>query len=182
MPNDRTPVWTIVLLLFVPIIAFTNLVLIGSGRLIDGGIRIYQWAIERSVRKRLRKRGRVLEERELEAKLRAGEGTLIVQDRSRYTLLWWTSDDVLRLSPVALPGGSRQLEEETLRGTNEQRYSEYVDHFVARYVDDERGCAYLTRFPKQLGDNFPEPRVVRLDQTGERPVLFHGNYASVPRP
>jgi hypothetical protein len=94
-------------------------------------------------------------------------------------LLWWTSDDVLRLSPVSLPAGSRQLDEETLNGAKAQHYVEYVGHFVTRYIDEEHGCAYLTRFPKQLGGNFPKPQVVILDQAQGPTALFRGDYTSI---
>jgi hypothetical protein len=183
----QPPDWFVPLLfLALPIIAFFNVAVLGSIYLIYRSFRIYQEANregnERRLRTRLRQHGRFLSVNELEAKLRAGEGTLIVQqNQGNYPdgLLWWTSDDVFRSSPVPLPGGHRQLEEDTLTGKKKQPYEQYLKQFVTSYIDEKQGCAWLTTFPKQLVDKFPKPKVVLLEQVLEGTALFHGDEYSL---
>jgi hypothetical protein len=124
----------------------------------------------RRLRNRLQERGRLLDDTELETKLGAGEGTFIIVDGinavgwSKASLGWtrglprisgwWTSDDVLQLSPVSLPPAGmpdRQLSDDPqcLELTDRHEYKQYVQQFVARYLDVDHGCAHLTTLSKE---------------------------------
>ena len=59
---------------------------------------------ERRLFQRLQSRQRTLPWSDVEQHLRAGEGTLIIEQAQKQSLrLWWTPDDVPSLSPVPIP-------------------------------------------------------------------------------
>jgi hypothetical protein len=146
----------------------------------------------RRLRDRLHQRGRLLDDTELDARLGAGEGTLIIVDGigadgwSKASLgwtrgwprtsCWWTSDDVLQLSPVSLPPAgvsNRQLfdDPQWLELIYRDEYKQYVQQFIARYLDVNHGCAYLTTFPKQ------GLKVVTVKVLGQETYLLEGGSA-----
>jgi hypothetical protein len=82
---------------------------------------------------------------EVEVKLRAGEGTLIIEHRSPKGPIreWWAADDLIGASPVPLPASVKApLAEGPLESLRE-----YAASCAARYLDVESGSAKLTEAP-----------------------------------
>jgi hypothetical protein len=100
---------------------------------------------ERLFARSMRSRERFMRWPQVETYLRAGEGTLIVEQAQKQPLrLWWTPEDVVNLAPVKPP-------------SEDDLYLEPIHPFVAwcaeRYSHPQRGTACLTeaRLPRSPG-------------------------------
>jgi hypothetical protein len=133
---------------------------------------LWQRREEKQLRRRLAEVGRFVEWDEVETKLKAGEGTLIIEDRSpkRLPRAWWTEDDLVAAAPVPLPASLNSAPEEA------QPLQDYARACSARYVDLESGTAKLTAFPvppKRFDPRmYPQGKVVTLVMWPDEPILF----------
>lgn len=119
---------------------------------------------EKQLRPRLAAVGRVMEWTEVEAKLKAGEGTLIVEHCSPKGPIreWWTGDDLAGQAPVPLPASLKSPPEEGQL----QQLHEYAKTCAARYVVIEGGTARLTEVPVPLGRQFDPRKYVTVNMGG----------------
>jgi hypothetical protein len=169
--------------------------------------RLRQQREEKQLRTRLTAAGRFVEWPEVEAKFRAGEGTLIIEHRSPKGPIreWWVADDLIAASPVPLPASLKSpLAEGQLEPVRE-----YAVSCAARYVDVESGGARLTEVPvpwdrrldprryvvvdlggglmtaivlvtgRKLAEKYPAAKVVTLVTWLDEPVLFAGDAETV---
>jgi hypothetical protein len=169
--------------------------------------RLRQQRLEKQLRPRLAAVGRFMEWDEVEAKLRAGVGTLIVEHRSPKGPIreWWTEDDLVTGTPVPLPASLKSPPQEGQL----QPLQEFAKSCSARYVDIETGAAKLTEVAVPLGkrldprkyvvvdlggglmtaiilvtgrrltEKYPQGKVVTLLAWSEEPHLFVGDAESV---
>lgn len=141
---------------------------------------------ERRFRKRLMNAGRFLNWRTVSQKLRAGEGTLIVdcQAPAGPAHDWWTPDDLYAAAPVALPGSVQAAK---LTGAAEGRaLADYARWCRQTYVDEQSGRASLTIVPepltyrltlagyRKLPARFPRARIVTLISWFDTPYIAAG--------
>jgi hypothetical protein len=166
-----------------------------------------QWREEKRLRPRLTAAGRWIDWSEVEAGLRAGVGTLIIEHRSPQGPVreWWTEDDVIARAPIPLPADVRTPPpEEQIPAV-----LQYGRECAARYVDVESGSARLTEVPvplgrkldprkyvvvdlgggmmtaivlstgRQLAEKYPQGKVVTLVAWSEDPVLAVGDAEAV---
>jgi len=162
---------------------------------------------EQQLRSDLKLQDRVLAGPDLDAKMKAGAGTLIVEHRSPSGPIreWWTADDLLTMAPVALPACiSAQPEWRT-----EESVMNYAQHCVERYLHLDTGLAKLTRVPRtrlqsldprkyvtvhlgeglmttiyldtgrKLDQKFPGGKIVTLVTWFDRPLIFRGDAETV---
>jgi hypothetical protein len=169
--------------------------------------RLRQRRNEKRLRPRLAAVGRFLEWPAVEAELRAGEGTLIVEHQSPKGPIreWWAEDDLIAAAPVPLPASLRSSPAEGQL----QPLQEYAAACVARYTDVAAGTARLTEVPvplarrldpakyvvvdlggglmtaillptgRRLADKYPAGKVVTLVTWLGEPVLFAGDAETV---
>jgi hypothetical protein len=126
--------------------------------------RLRQQREEKKLRPRLAAAGRFLEWQEVEAKLRDGEGTLVIEHRSPKGPIreWWTSDDLIGASPVRLPASLQSLPGEQDFGL----LREYAASCASRYLDVESGTAKLTKVPIPLERRLDPRKYVVVDLGG----------------
>jgi hypothetical protein len=169
--------------------------------------RLRQQRQEKQLRPRLAAAGRFMEWPEVEAKLRAGEGTLIVEHRSPKGPIreWWAENDLIAASPVPLPASLKSPPAEAQL----KPLQEFAAASAARYTDLASGTAKLTEVPvplmrrldpakyvvvdlggglmtaillptgRMLADKYPAANVVTLVTWLGEPVLFAGDAESV---
>jgi hypothetical protein len=130
------------------------------------------------LRRRLAQAGRVVEWSEVEAKLAAGEGTLILEYWSpkagRRT--WWTQDDLNAGAPVPLPSMDSETEE-----AQRLLLDEYANACEARYTNVKTGTARLTVVPSPLPRGIEPNKVVTLWVWTDPPFLVAGDaYSALP--
>jgi hypothetical protein len=169
--------------------------------------RLRQQREEKQLRPRLAAAGRFMEWPEVEAKLRAGEGTLIIEHRSPKGPIreWWAADDLIAAAPVPLP---TSLKSPPAEGQLEP-LREYAASCEARYLDVDSGWAKLTEVPvpwdrrldprkyvvvdlggglmtaivlvtgRRLAEKYPAAKVVTLVSWLGEPVMFAGDAEAV---
>ena len=134
------------------------------------------------LREQFAEAGRFLAWCELEPKLKAGEGTLILENQipkgpHRH---WWTADDLVASSPVPLPTGfgSPDVVEPSAD------FAQYSKDCCSRYVDLDSGTALLTEVliqrdrrtgKRQLAEKYPAAKVVTLRYGLNDPILLLGD-------
>jgi hypothetical protein len=170
-------------------------------------IRLIQQRKEKHLRQQLAAAGRFIEWGDVEAKLKAGEGTLIVEHCSPKGPIreWWTEADVVAAAPVPLPTSLKSLPAEGRL----QRLQDFAKTCSARYVAIEAGSAKLTKIPiplhkrldprkyvvvdlggglfttillvtgRTLSEKHPQGKVVMLLDWSDEPLLFHGDAEDV---
>lgn len=151
--------------------------------------------------------GRYMDWSEVATKLKAGEGTLIIEHLSPKgpTREWWTEDNLKADAPVPLPTSIKSAPTE---GTREAVQA-YAKSCVCRYVDLDEGVALLTQVPiprhrrldpskyvtvdlggglmsavylrtdRELSRKYPQAKVVTLLEWSEEPLLFDGDAEDV---
>jgi hypothetical protein len=119
---------------------------------------------EKQLRPRLAALGRYLEWSEVEAKLKVGQGTLIVQHLSPKGPVreWWTEDDVIAAAPVPLPASLRQPKTQA----ELEPVQQYARTCASWYVDVEAGTAKLTVVPVPLASRLDPRKYVVVDLGG----------------
>lgn len=169
--------------------------------------RLRQQHQEKQLRPRIAAVGRFMEWAEVEAKLKVGVGTLIVEHRSPKGPIreWWTEDDLAAAAPVPLPASLKSPPGEGQL----QPLVEFAKSCLARYVDIEMGTAKLTAVPvpldkrldprkyvvvdlggglmtaiilvtgRKLGQKYPQGKVVTLLAWSDEPLVFEGDAESV---
>jgi hypothetical protein len=169
--------------------------------------RLRQQREEKRLQPRLAAAGRFLDWSAVEAKLQAGEGTLIVEHLSPKGPIreWWAEDDLIAASPVPLP---TSLKSPPAEGQL-QPLQEFAAACAARYTDLASGAAKLTEVPvplarrldpakyvvvdlggglmtaillptdRKLAEKYPAGKVVTLVTWLGEPVLFAGDAESV---
>jgi hypothetical protein len=165
--GDETPFawWEWLLLPIIMPLLFVFLWVMGVLSVPVGFVsRLYQQREERRLRSRLATVGRFMEWAEVEAKLKAGAGTLIVEHCSPKGPVreWWTEDDLVAATPVALPASLNSLPEERQL----QLLQDYAKACAVRYVDLERGTAKITEVPVPLGKRLDPRKYVVVDLGG----------------
>jgi hypothetical protein len=133
------------------------------------------------VRSRLRSTGRFMPSSELDAKLKSGEGTLIIEHLWSKDAIreWWTEDDLVGRSPVPLPTSPILLPEEDQLTC----LHKYAALCAARYTDTRIGLAKLTEVPapelkgsrRKFAEKYPGARIVvlfRFDWESEQSLLL----------
>jgi hypothetical protein len=165
--NDETPIawweW-----LFVPLMVplfFVGLLCMSVVSVpVELAYRIMQWQGEKRLRPRLTGAGRFLEWPAVEAKLMAGEGTLIVEHLSPKGPIreWWSKDDLIAAAPVPLPASLRSLPVEG----QVQPLQEFAAVCAARYTDTNSGEAKLTEVPISLARRL-DPAKYKVVDLGE---------------
>jgi hypothetical protein len=193
--------------LMVPLFFVALLVLAVASVPVEFVCRLRQHRREKQLRPRLTAAGRVMAWSEVEAKLRAGEGTLIIEHRGPKGPIreWWTADDVGAASPIPLPAS---LKSPPVEGQLEPLRA-YAASCAARYVDVESGSARLTEVPvpwdrrldprkyvvvdlggglftavllvtgRQLAQTYPTARILTLVNWPGEPLLFAGDAETV---
>jgi hypothetical protein len=157
---------------------------------ISAGFQFLQYRREGKLRSRLVLAGRYMSWPELEGKLEAGEGTLIVEHRSPKGPIreWWTKDDVIGCSPVPLPVSWMARSQDQLAPLHD-----YAKECAAKYCDVDEGTARRTDVPRpasrplapraykarELAQKYPQAKIVTLLDWGHGPLLFAGDAESV---
>jgi hypothetical protein len=208
--DDETPIawweWLFAPIMM-PLIFLFMLVMAVVSVPVEFVYRLRQQREEKQLRHRLVASDRFMEWREVEAKLREGEGTLIVEHRSPKGPVreWWTEDDLVAAAPVPLPTSLKSLPE----GDRLQPLQEFAKSCWARYVAIEGGAAKLTEIPvpldrrldprkyvvvdlggglmtaivlvtgRKLSEKYPEGKVVMLLAWSDESLLFLGDAESV---
>jgi hypothetical protein len=94
---------------------------------------------ERRFSKLMRERDRFIPWTELEPRLKAGEGTLLVEQAQKDAVrVWWTSEDVMRAAPTQAP------EERELDYLRFMEPHAFVSWCFGRFLSPEAGEAILT--------------------------------------
>ncbi len=169
--------------------------------------RLRQQSEEKQLRLRLVATGRFMEWAEVEARLKAGAGTLIVEHLSPKGPIreWWSEDDLIAAAPVSLPVSLKSPPGEG----HLQMLQEYAAACATRYTDLATGAANLTEVPvprarrlepakyvvvdlgggwrtaillrtgRKLADKYPASKSVTLVSWLGEPVMFAGDAESV---
>jgi hypothetical protein len=120
-----------------------------------------------------------LEWGEVEAKLAAGSGTIIIQHCSPAGPIreWWTEDDLTALTPFALPA----VWDSSRDAAEFRPLYDYLKVCCSRYVDAELGTAKLFNMPipSTLQEKYPQAKVVTLLTWFDKPFLFAGDHFSL---
>ncbi|MGL6072993.1 MAG: hypothetical protein ACRC8S_02405 [Fimbriiglobus sp.] len=126
--------------------------------------RLRQQREEKRLQPRLAAAGRFLDWPAVEAKLQAGEGTLIVEHLSPKGPIreWWAEDDLIAASPVPLP---TSLKSPPAEGQL-QPLQEFAATCAARYADLASGAAKLTEVPVPLERQLDPAKYVVVDLGG----------------
>lgn len=126
--------------------------------------KVYRECSNRLLAFQLASIGRFIKWEEVKSKLISGEGTLIVEFRSRKEQIreWWTEDDLITNSPVPLPTHVRSIIFQKLSGSVDHescenelgiswddlfRLVDYAEACEATYVNLQTGRAQLTAVP-----------------------------------
>jgi hypothetical protein len=164
---------------FVPVVALllVLVLLILMVVSIPGGL-LYQFWLRRSERRlrvRLAGTGRFLDWADVEARLTAGEGTLLIEHFSPKGPIreWWTPDNLIAGAPAPLPTSFQT----PLADGEVERLQEYAEACRTRYTDVGLGSAMLTQVPRGCR---PDPRkcVMLIPWTSE-PGIFAGDFDTV---
>ncbi len=124
---------------------------------------------EAALRARLTAAGRFLDWKEVELRLRNGQGSLILHYASPHTWrLWWTGDDLHALAPEPLAAE-----------TSTEAVRSFAQTCVKRYVDPEAGHASLTDVPAALATPIEARRLVTLHSDLQPPRLYAGDSAGM---
>jgi hypothetical protein len=208
--GDETPIawweWLFAPLLM-PLFFVALLVLAVVSIPVEFVYRVRQQREERQFRPRLAAAGRCVEWAEVEARLQAGEGTLIIEHLSPKGPIreWWTEEDVIAGAPVALPSSLASPPPEG----QQQAVQEYARACAAKYLDVESGTAKLTEVPvpltrrldprkyvvvhlggglmtaillateRHLAEQYPRGKVVTLIAWFDEPILAVGDAEAV---
>jgi hypothetical protein len=126
--------------------------------------RLRQQRAEKELRHRLAAAGRYPAWDEVEAKLKAGEGTLLVEHRAPKGPIreWWTEDDWVAAAPVPLPTSLKSL---SAKGWP-QALQDFAKAGSARSVAIETGSAQLTEVPVPLDRRVDPRKYVVVDLGG----------------
>lgn len=118
---------------------------------------------ERRYRKRLRTKARFAKLHEIQARLVAGEGTLIDEGVNKGTIhVWWTADDV---GSLGKPVSTNEEYMEILAGKREHPFNSWC---LREYLDAESGKAILTSISGRqvksgkLARRFPNVPIVKV--------------------
>ena len=104
-----------------------------------GAIIYIAWR-ERQFFRRLRSQGRTLPWREVEHHLRAGEGTLVIEQSQKQShRLWWTPEDIPSLTPVSAPSFA---DIDFVLIAPDEPFAAWC---FQRYLSSATGSAFLTR-------------------------------------
>jgi hypothetical protein len=125
---------------------------------------LWQRRQEKRLRAGLAAAGRFVEWAEVEEKLRAGVGTLIIEHRSPGGPIreWWVPADLIADAPVPLPASVRSIPaDEGLEPL--QRYARIC---ASRYLDVESGSAKLTEVPVPISQRLDPRKYVVVDLGG----------------
>lgn len=100
---------------------------------------------ERQMISRFSAVGRYLDWPNVEAHLRVGEGTLIIEHCSPDGPVreWWTADDIIAEAPISLP----QSLKTSVEDTHLDVLVEFAQNCSSKYLDEKNGVAQLTRVP-----------------------------------
>ncbi len=114
------------------------------------------WRRERQFGRLIRDRGRFIPWMELEAHLRAGEGTLVVEQAQKDGVrVWWTQEDVVQKAPTQPPA---EQDLDYLRFTVPHPF---VSWCFERFLSPESGNALLTAPPYSYPPGFVEEAFFR---------------------
>jgi hypothetical protein len=140
---------------------------------------------EKKLRSRLASAGRFLPWSELEAMLKSGRGTLIIEYfRSKDIIReWWTEDDLVGRSPVPLPASPILLPE----GDSLISLRRYAESCAAKYTETRRGVAKLTEVQapelkgsrRKLSQKYPRAKIVilfRCEWDAGQSLLYGGDF------
>jgi hypothetical protein len=152
------------------------------------GFQLRERRRENKLRSRLAFDGRYMHWCELEAKLKSGEGTLIIEHLWTKSAIreWWTEDDLVARSPIPLPTSPILLPE----GDQLISLHQYAESSAATYTDTNAGVAKLTEVPdpqlkgsrRKLSEKYPNAKIVVLflfDWDAGQSVLYGGNAETV---
>lgn len=170
--NDKTPLaWWEYLLAPVVIPAVIAALLALGVASVPFAIGVSVWTFVRDwqLRRRLTAIGRFMPWAELEPKLHAGEGTLIVEFRG-FKLPdreWWVEADLISAVPCRLP----------------KEYTEFADgprdairayaRQCVKLIDPETGTAKMTRVRGRTpSEAYPKARILDLSNWDDDPILF----------
>jgi hypothetical protein len=104
-----------------------------------------QWLQERWFVRRMRAAGRFILWQDLEPKLRAGEGTLVIEGAMTGPVrVWWAEENILALAPVPPPA------EHELARLLRDKPQPFVAWCFGRYLEPKEGTALLTKPPATL--------------------------------
>lgn len=165
--NDETPLawweW-----LFAPVVMpliFVTLLILAVVALPVGFVDQFRRGREEArLRTRLVGAGRFVAWQDVEVGLRTGRGTLLVEHLGPKGPIreWWTPDDLIARSSLALPAS---LNSRLAEGQLEPLYR-YAAACAARYTDPESGAAQLTEVPVSLAERFDPRKLVVVDLGG----------------
>src|SRR5262245_26460028 len=126
--------------------------------------RLLQRREEKRLRPRLAAAGRLVGWPEVEAGLRTGEGTLLIEHQSPKGPIreWWAADDLIAGSPVSLPASLKSpLAEGQLESLRD-----YAASCAAQYLNVESGAAKLTEVPVHWDRRLDPRKYVVVDLGG----------------
>jgi hypothetical protein len=165
--------WLLVTIVFVAPVFFVAAILYVPFSVFDRRLMCRR---EKALAQRLASMGRYLPFTELEAKLHAGQGTLIVEHVSTKGPIreWWTPDDVPRTAPEPLSHSFHSPGDAESAG---QRA--YARKCAQHYVAVDGGTAKLTEIPweqrRKLRATHPQAQVVTLVMWLAEPFLAEGD-------
>ncbi len=137
---------------------------------------------EMRLRRRLASTVRYLPASILDAKLKAGEGTLVIEHRvwTRFNRDWWTEEDLFGNSPLPLPTSPVSLPE----GRELALFRAYLTWCLSKYTDPATGIARLTdpipelaASHRELCEKYPRAKIAVIfsfDWNAENSVIFRG--------
>jgi hypothetical protein len=169
--------------------------------------RIRQQHAERSLRAKLAAVGRFMPWTEVESKLRAGEGTLLVEHRGLKGPIreWWTEEDLIGSAPLPLPASLQS----TLEQGQQLALSEFARTCMRKLADVQSGFARLTTIPvpprtwldpqkyvvvdigggwrtairlitgRNMDIKYPQAKIVTLIVWSDEPILLRGDAEAV---
>jgi hypothetical protein len=134
-----------------PLYAMVLFFVVGLTILVVPFLMFAAWRSERRFARSMRDQGRFMTWKELEPLLRAGDGTLIVEQAQKDGVrVWWSRDDVLREASMKPPA------EADLDYMRSGKPHPFVAWCFARYLSRDAGGATLTRPPYSYPPGFVE--------------------------
>jgi hypothetical protein len=151
-PKTRENKWwqKVLMILLAPIVLPITLILVGLPFLViyllSIPITILNWQIEKKRDRRfqmmLLNRGRFMSWNELDPLLKRKGGTILIEWRHKKNLrLWWTSDDVLSMTPLTPP----PFEKLDFLGIEQPH--PFIAWCHEKYVNEVDGTAILSVYP-----------------------------------
>ncbi len=153
--NDRTPIawweWLFAPVLLPLLLVGTVLLLAGLAVFFVPYYMVHQWWRERRFKQLMRDGGRFVSWIELEPRLKAGTGTLVVEQAHKNCVrFWWTEQNVMLEAPTQCPP------EQELDYMRIAEPHPFVSWCYRRYLSADSGEAFLTVPPYTFPPGFVE--------------------------